>query len=366
MIHYKNHRHHRSWAREEKRLINFSNPPHLLFEKPIINDQSQPISCWAIPSMINKNKGIFGLFDGRLISYCFKDHTITTHLTFRDRIYSSPLFLHEQNLMIAASDSGELAAVDLKTFTVVWHIQLPQSIHSSPSFYPQENLLYVGCYDNTLNAIDVQTGTLRYKRELELGVEEDPYSSPIIANEQIYIGTGHKLVALSPDLTLNWSLTFDAFIDSSPALHLGLNKGIVASESGKIILFHLDGKVIREWDTSFHITSSPAISTHGIACIGNDQGTAYGISFKTDEILWQKTFQAPFKYTAITCTPDQHFVFTLHNGEIVCVDGMTGETHWSLKGSQGYHTPPLITDDGYLLCGSHFGIIAGYQFSHDT
>lgn len=366
-INFKNKAYHRSFIQNENKKYDFSKVPTPLFEEVLLCPLGKPIHVWAIPLMINDQTAIFGLFDGRIVRYDLQERSLTPLLRLKDRVYSSPLLIHKYNMMIVASDSGELAAIDTNTFSIIWHIQLARAIHSSPSFCDQLDSIFVGCYDNRIYAIHVKTGDIMMRQELELGVAEDPYSSPTLGGEQIFIGTGNKLISLrKSNLTKIWEQDLESFVDSSPAIDLNLEIGIVGTEAGRIILFSTsNGTILKEWETDSNITCSPSISTNGIACIGNDRGQAYGINLKTQEISWVTELESPFKYTALTCTPDNKFIFTLSNGYIVCLSDQQGEKLWQLFGTKGYHTPPLITKHGYLFCGSHFGYISGYRFSYD-
>lgn len=366
MMNFKNKPQHRSMFQNKNSKINFSKKPHQIFEKKMVDDQEQPISVWAIPLMLKNQTGIFGLFDGRLISYSIPQDRIIDRLVFADRIYSSPLIAHSHQMIITCSDSGEIAALDINFFDVLWHVRLPKSIHSSPSFHQNNDLLYVGCYDNALYSLEIKSGKIVQRKELELGILEDPYSSPIILNNKVFIGTGNKLVCLTENLELIWTIDLNSFVDSSPAVHQDLDKGIIGTEQGEIVLFSpSSGYIIKNWSTNSRITCSPAISSQGIACIGNNEGKLYGIYLLNNKIIWEVDFESSFEYTALTCSQDDHFIFTLADGTIRCVDALTGKGHWQIFGTAGYHTPPLVTDEGYLLCGSHFGYIAGYQFLND-
>lgn len=365
-INFKNNPKHRSLQRTPDKTLDFSKEPLPLFDEKIVDETNNPISIWAIPIMIDDETVLFGLFDGRLISYNFKNRKISSHIQFKKRIYSSPLVISKYDTIIVSSDSGELAALKTDGFELLWHMRLPDAIHSSPSFNEKEDLLYVGCYDNSVYAIDVHTGKIIFMQKLEIGVLEDPYSSPIIGDNKIFIGTGNKLISLTPDLKKIWEQDLGSFVDSSPGVCMDLKIGIVGTEAGKIILFSTDdGKIYEEWDTKANITCSPSISKNHIACIGNDKGEAYGINLKTKEIIWVKDFASPFRYTSITCTVDNQFIFTLSNGKILCLNDQSGNLNWQIFGTEGYHTPPLVTDSGYLLCGSHFGYIGGYKFSDE-
>lgn len=365
-INFKNNPAYRSTRIVEKKQTDSSLLPQHVFTQQIIMENGDPIPVWAIPVMGSKHTAIFGLFDGRLIKYDIVNKTFSSLLKFADRIYSSPIISDNKKLLIAASDSGEVAALDIHTWTVKWKKKLPKAIHSSPTYEQEQEVLYIGCYDNSLYALEMQSGQILCRKKLEKDVDEDPYSSPIVLGDRVYIGTGNKLVSLSQDLQLLWEVELGSFIDSSPALSLDTKTGIVGSEKGEIILFNIyNGSILNEWKTDFRITCSAAISKNEIACIGNDKGEAYGINLKTGKILWVKNFDAAFRYTAITCTLDNNFIFTLNDGIIRCVDDLSGNECWALSDSYKYHTPPLLTQDGFLFCGSHFGYISGYVFSDE-
>lgn len=363
-INFKNNPKHRTFHDKVIREINFSKEPKIMFEEIITDNINNPIPIWSIPLMIDDDSVVFGLFDGRLIKYNIKTKIVSEIIKFEDRIYSSPLLVQKHNLIIAASDSGEISAIDVNTLEKQWHKRFDAAIHSSPSFCEKNNLVYVGCYDNTIYALDVKSGEVRRRKELEQGIPEDPYSSPTIGNEQVFIGTGNKLISLTANLDKIWEKDLGSIVDATPAIDLNLGIGIIGTEAGRIILFSTqEGEILKEWNTGSQITCSPVISQHGIACIGNDQGNVYGINLQNQEIIWVQNYQSPFRYTSLTCTPDHKFIFVLSNGFIVCVKEEDGESLWRIFGDQGYHTPPLVTPNGYLFCGSHFGYIGGYKIS---
>lgn len=354
-VYYKNKPELRSYKLLSLSQYDYSNKPTNYFIK------NYDIPIWAIPLQPNKQEIIFGLFDGRLISFFIKNNSYEVLLSFKEKIYSSPILVGNSNLIISASDSGELACFDYLNKNIVWKVTLPASIHSSVNYFKEK--LFIGCYDNHIYCIDVFKGKILNKRLLEDKIQENPYSSPIITSTSVLIGSGNYLYSLTHELDLLWRVNLENIVDSTPAVSELSSNGIIGTEAGDIFLFNLaKGDILNKINTNTRIVSSSAITKNNIACIGNDNGELYGFNLNNDtSVLWEKKFESKFNYTSITSIED-YFIFVLADGSINCINSIDGEVIWRImENDKKYHTPPLVTN-GYLFCGSHYGYIAGFKF----
>ncbi|MFC3606950.1 PQQ-binding-like beta-propeller repeat protein [Stutzerimonas tarimensis] len=110
------------------------------------------------------------------------------------------------------------------------------------------------------------------------------------------------------------------------------------------------------------MVSCPSLSPQGIAYVGSNDGYVYGIDLHTLEMLWRVNVECESRYTPFTVLPSGDALFVGTDERLHCLAQHTGETLWCLEHSGGFHSSPLLTDDGHLVIGSHRNAVHFYQW----
>lgn len=180
------------------------------------------------------------------------------------------------------SSDGNVYALNANTGELKWKFGVKGSFHCSPVLY--KNTLYVGSWDANLYAIDITTGKERWKFETVAktgfkGIE----SSVAVANGLVYFGARDPfLFALNADTgKLVWK--YDAaysWIISSPVV---ANDVLYVGTSDTYALLGLDaktGKELFKFKANGYVYSSPAIAGD-TAYFGDFTGNFFAVNTKS-------------------------------------------------------------------------------------
>lgn len=157
--------------------------------------------------------------------------------------------------------------------------------------------------------------------------------------------------------TLLWKQSFDEQVEddlySSPAL----------DGNGKIIVFDAaDGTTLRQFHTDGFVVSCPSLSPEGVAYVGSNDGHVYGIDLHSLKMLWRVNLACEFRYTPFTVLPSGDALFVGTDERLHCLAQHSGQTLWQLEHDTGFHSSPLLTDDGHLVIGSRRNAVHFYQW----
>lgn len=180
------------------------------------------------------------------------------------------------------SSDGNVYALNANTGELKWKFGVKGSFHCSPVLY--KNTLYIGSWDANLYAIDITTGKERWKFETVAktgfkGIE----SSVAVANGLVYFGARDPfLFALNADTgKLVWK--YDAaysWIISSPVV---ANDVLYVGTSDTYALLGLDaktGKELFKFKANGYVYSSPAIAGD-TAYFGDFTGNFFAVNTKS-------------------------------------------------------------------------------------
>lgn len=163
-----------------------------------------------------------------------------------------------------------------------WRFDSAGELYSSPVV--ANGLVYVGSKSGFLFALDLKTGETRWRADL--GDNIIVKSSPAVLDDRIIVGAGYSLFAFDP-LTGKeiWRSSTPPLSESSPSFANG--KVYVASSTSSVYAFDVEtGRQLWSLQTDGLIKSSPAIADE-VLFVGTDDGKLYAMSTKTGQTQWR-------------------------------------------------------------------------------
>jgi outer membrane protein assembly factor BamB len=210
------------------------------------------------------------------------------------------------------------------------------------------------------------SGEILWQRSFDQAVEDDLYSSPALdVDGNIIVGTDNVLMCFRPDGEVRWKITETSRFEGTAAIDYVSGRGVIGTEvGGKILIFDVgSGTVLRDYRSAGFVVSSPSLSPDGIAYIGSDDGHVYGLDIRTLKCRWRVNLGCPFKYTPLTVLPSGDALVVGADERLHCLKQQTGEIIWCLAHSGGFHSSPLLTDEGHLVIGSHRNAVHIYEWA---
>ncbi|MDR6676242.1 outer membrane protein assembly factor BamB family protein [Pseudomonas oryzihabitans] len=326
------------------------------------------ISCnervWSIPCRIADDQIVFGCWDNSLHCVRLNNTERLWHYNTKGPIYSSPAVVSDGSFIVGCEDYI-LRRISKDGFCI-WSFEAQGPFHASATIDSARNIVYAGSYDHTLYALDLTTGKLLWKKSFDEQVEDDIYSSPALdGSGNIIVGTDNILMCFSPDGEEHWRITETSRFEGTAAIDYISGRGVIGTElDGKIIVFDVtNGVILKYFPTNGFVVSCPSLSPEGVAYVGSNDGYVYGIELHTLEILWRTNLKCEFRYTPFTVLPSGDALFVGTDERLHCLDQYTGETVWRLEHQGGFHSSPLLTDDGRLVIGSHRKAVHFYRWN---
>jgi len=213
----------------------------------------------------------FGSWDGNLYALDAESGAVKWKYGTGGPIYSSPA-VYQGNVYFGSSD-GKVYALDKDTGKIIWVYQTGDYVSSSPCI--SDRIVYIGSWDKNLYALSCKTGSVIWKFKADEGIYVTPavsgslvvfasyggnlyaankergylqwsynakgsayHSSPVIANNIIYIGLSYKNKIQAFNLKGGeylWSYLTDASVGATAAIsHTML---FIASSDGKVYAF---------------------------------------------------------------------------------------------------------------------------------
>ncbi|MCC6790232.1 MAG: PQQ-binding-like beta-propeller repeat protein [Thermomicrobiales bacterium] len=163
-----------------------------------------------------------------------------------------------------------------------WRFDTAGELYSSPVV--ANGLVYVGTKSGFVFALELETSTVRWRADL--GDNIIIKSSPAVMDDRIVIAAGHSLVALDPLTGAKlWQANTPPLSESSPSF---ANERIfVASSASSVYAFEAaTGRQAWSFQADGLIKSSPAIVDE-VLFVGTDDGKLYALNTKTGQTQWQ-------------------------------------------------------------------------------
>lgn len=327
------------------------------------------ISCaervWSIPIRVSNDRIVFGCWDCSLQCISLQGGECLWRFTTEGPVYSSPAVSADGSFVVGCEDHV-LRRIN-RDGICVWAFKAKGPFHASPTIDSSRNIVYAGSYDHTLYALDHHSGKLLWKQWFDPEVEDDLYSSPALDSDgNVILGTNNALMCFRPDGEVRWRLFETSRFEGTAAIDHISGRGIIGTEAdGKIIIFDVtDGTILMQFQTNGFVVSSPSLSPEGVAYIGSDDGHVYALDLNKLKCIWRVNLGCSFKYTPFTVLPSGDALMVGTDERLHCLKQHTGETVWRVECSGGFHSSPLITDDGHLVIGSHRNAVHFYRWVH--
>ncbi|MCX9084250.1 MAG: PQQ-binding-like beta-propeller repeat protein [Candidatus Methanoperedens sp.] len=200
---------------------------------------------------------------------------------------------------------------------------------------------------------DVVNAPLTLKWTKELGFETD--SSPVIANDVLYIGSTYGIFALDAKTGNElWRYHTNGFITSVPAV----SNGVVYIGADDRKFYAIDAKNgTLKWmnDNSLDGYSASAVVLNNVVYAIPKDGTFYAFDGNNGQIVWSTLIGK--RSESSPAVGDGIIGFGTDRGEIVALDAATGKLKWSYDtGVSDIRSSPVITN-GTIIVGSNDGSI---------
>lgn len=283
-----------------------------------------------------------------------------------------------------ASTAGKLYAVERATGKKQWEADVKARVTSSPAV--ANGLVYFAAFDGNFYAVDAAKGEVKWKFATEgerrfagkhlHGMEPasenmaDPWdcwlSSPAVANEVVYFGSGdgHVYALDAAAGTLKWKFKTGDVVHASPALA----EGTVFIGSWDSYFYALDAATgTVKWkfktgdDPNVHnqqgIQSSAAIAD-GMVYFGCRDSHLYALDAKTGEKKWAYDTKGSWVLNSPAVYKGKVFFATSDTGLMYVADAKTGAIDYAV-GFNGWpvYSSPAIAGDA-LYVGSTEGTLS--------
>jgi len=253
------------------------------------------------------------------------------------------------------SSDSNIYCLDAGTGVKIWQYSTGYRIYSSPAVY--ESKVYFGSTNspeingNKVFCLDATTGEKLW--EFAEGYSTwGAFSSPVVSNGKVYVGSGDKKLYCLDALTGEklWDYLTDDQVISSPALAYG--KVYFGSQDQFVYCLDAEtGAEIWSYSTYAMITSSPAV-VDGKVYIGSDK--MYCLNADTGALIWQRS--PSFYFSSPAVYNDKVYVCDIDD-KLYCLSSDNGLLQWQYEPGPGItdtFSSPMVAD-GKVYLGSSDG-----------
>jgi outer membrane protein assembly factor BamB len=312
-------------------------------------------------------------------------HRVKWKFPTGDRVISSPVF--KDNVIYFGGDDGNVYAVDAASGRQIWKRTTNGPVSATPAI--ANGSVYVGSYDGKFYALDAKTGVLKWKfategeRRFEAkGIHgwqpkdqtiADPFdiflSSPVVANDAIYFGSGDgNLYALdSTTGDLRWKFKTGDVVHASPALA----DGVLFFGSWDSYFYAVDATTGKEkWrfhageDPLIHnqvgFQSSPAIA-NGMVYTGCRDANLYALDAANGKEKWRFYTELSWVITSPAVADGKVFFATSDSSLYHVVDANSGKSVIRQQGKAYMFSSPAIVGDVVFI-----GVLNGTLEARDV
>ena len=228
---------------------------------------------------------------------------------------------------------------------VAWTRDVGAPIEAQVVTSSDEQTLYVASLGGTLTALSAADGAERWK--VDLG--DRIYATPCVADDgTIYVGTdAKKIVAVSADGKVKWSLETEGDADSGPALSAD---GTLVFAAGRTVYAVTPlGQVRWRFAAKRKVFTAPAITQGGRVIFGSQDHHAYAL-LPDGRQAWSADLGADVDGAAAIGDDGGVFVGT-DGDEVIRLDAEDGRIVWR-AGLGGFVRGTLsVARDGDVLAG---------------
>jgi outer membrane protein assembly factor BamB len=229
--------------------------------------------------------------------------------------------------------------------TIAWSHNVGGPIEAQVTTSPDGQTLYVASLGGFLVALSRHGGAEQWS----FALGDRVYATPCIGRDgTIYVGSdAKKLIALSPDGKVRWSLETDGDADTGPAI---ARDGAIVFAAGRVVYSVTPyGQIKWRFAAKRKVFTSPAIAPNGRVFFGSQDHNAYALS-EQGALVWRVDLGADVD--GAPAIGDDGAVFVGTDGdEVVRLDADSGAMAWRARVG-GYVRGALsIARDGSVLAG---------------
>ena len=278
--------------------------------------------------------------------------------------------------VVVQSDDGAMYRVDVKTGAQKWRTTIGPAVRRVPVGDPASrydnrasavahdgNRLFVGLHDGRILAVDAEKGTVIWEHK----TGDSVIATPVVASGRVFCGSmDGKIYALNAtNGSQIWSHDTGAAVTSAVALH----RNLVLTGSRSYDFQALDTATgAPAWTRYFWFSwvESPATVHEGIAYIGSsDAAKVSAIDGASGKTVWTSEVRgSAWSQPAVTTTRVYEAVAGVtnyiapHEGRVVALDRATGKPIWQFAA-----TPPPASTDRTSVA---FGFAASVAVNDDA
>jgi outer membrane protein assembly factor BamB len=271
-------------------------------------------------------------------------------------IRARPVILDQD--VVVQSDDGAMYRIDVKSGAQKWRAVIGQPVRRVPISDPtsrydnrasavahDRDRLFVGTHDGRILALDAATGTIKWEHKTGDAV----IATPVVASGRVFCGSmDGKIYALdATNGTRLWTHDTGAAVTTAVALH----KNFVLAGSRSYEFQALDAASGKPaWTRYFWFSwvESSATVHDGIAYVGSsDAARVSAFDAASGKTVWTSDVRgSAWSQPAVTATHVYEAVAGVtnyiapHEGRVVALDRATGTPVWQFVAS----TPPASTD----------------------
>jgi len=268
-------------------------------------------------------------------------------------ISASPVAVGKQ--LFAASENGNLYAIDLESRRLQWLFHARGGIASTPAV--EDGMLYFLGRDGRLQALDVATGkplwSFRtqgeaqfsapglYGQPQEQELPPDPWdlylSSPLVHGGKVYFGSSDERVYALDARSgkLLWAYKTGGMVHSSPALSgknivIGSWDGAVYAldaESGEQ-RWRVQTETEQKQSIMLGIQASPTVDGDTVY-VGSRDGHFYALDARSGKQRWRWDAKGSWVVGTAAVDRDNVYFGTSDTGVVVALDKASGKQRWS-------------------------------------
>jgi outer membrane protein assembly factor BamB len=229
--------------------------------------------------------------------------------------------------------------------SIVWSHDVGGPVEAQVASSSDELTLYVASLGGSLKALARADGAERWT----VALGDRAYATPCVARDgTIYAGSdAHKLVAISPEGKVKWSLETEGDADTGPAVEAD---GAVVFAAGRMVYAVTPyGQIKWRFAARRKVFAAPAIAPSGRVFFGSQDHRAYALT-EQGVLAWSADLGADVD--GAPAIGDDGAVFVGTDGdEVVRLDPDTGAVVWRTK-LGGYVRGTLsVTRSGDVLAG---------------
>ena len=219
---------------------------------------------------------IAGTTGGRIIAIDVNNGMRLWSVVVGKSIWASPTL--GEDFIIAAAIDGSLSRLS-RSGAVQWSSKQEGTIYSSPLVIEKENLVIFGSGDKSVRACSLSDGRLVWRAE----TGGDMRGNPAFDGTNIYIGSENgNLHALSLEGAKVWNTDVRGAIRSTPLIKDGLLY-VTSYGTGLTVLRCADGTRVTEYRAESPVYSSPAVDG-GLLFFGTMQGFLHAVSISREAV----------------------------------------------------------------------------------